>query len=76
MSRLGKRSVDIAGHRTSISLEAEFWAGLQEIAAGRRVPLRRLIAEIDAGRGTSNLSSAIRVFVLADARARTTQAGP
>ncbi|HVV94064.1 MAG TPA: ribbon-helix-helix domain-containing protein [Hyphomicrobiales bacterium] len=59
-----KRSVDIAGHRTSISLEAEFWAALKDIAAARGLPLRGLVAEIDAGRGERNLSSAIRVFVL------------
>jgi predicted DNA-binding ribbon-helix-helix protein len=63
-----KRSVDIAGHRTSISLEAEFWEALKEIAAARETPLRRLVAEIDAGRGQRNLSSAIRVFVLAATR--------
>jgi predicted DNA-binding ribbon-helix-helix protein len=39
-----KRSVDIAGHRTSISLEAEFWEALKEIAAARETPLRRLVA--------------------------------
>jgi predicted DNA-binding ribbon-helix-helix protein len=63
-----KRSVDIAGHRTSISLEAEFWAALKDMAAARGTPLRRLVAEIDAGRGRRNLSSAIRVCVLAATR--------
>jgi predicted DNA-binding ribbon-helix-helix protein len=66
-----KRSVDIAGHRTSFSLEAEFWAALKEIAARRGTPLRRLVAEIDAGRGARNLSSAIRVFVLDAVRGET-----
>jgi predicted DNA-binding ribbon-helix-helix protein len=65
-----KRSVDIAGHRTSISLEAEFWDALKDAAAVRHVPLRRLVAEIDAERGAHNLSSAIRVFVLAEIRRR------
>ncbi|MFI4987668.1 MAG: ribbon-helix-helix domain-containing protein [Alphaproteobacteria bacterium] len=60
---LAKRSVTIAGHRTSVSLEAPFWAALQEIAARRGLSLNALIEEIDRGRG-GNLSSAIRVFVL------------
>jgi len=58
-----KRSVLIAGHRTSVSLEPEFWAALKAIAAKQGSSLNRLIAEIDAER-SGNLSSAIRVFVL------------
>ncbi len=58
-----KRSVVIAGHRTSVSLEPAFWDALKAVAARRGVSLNRLIAEIDAAR-TGNLSSAIRVFVL------------
>lgn len=58
-----KRSVVIAGHRTSVSLEAAFWRELKRIAAARRVTVNQLVAEIDRGR-SSNLSSAIRVFVL------------
>ncbi len=58
-----KRSVTIAGHRTSVSLEAAFWAALAEIAARRGLSLNALVAEIDRGRN-GNLSSAIRVFVL------------
>ena len=58
-----KRSVLIAGHRTSVSLEPEFWEALKAIAAQRGSSLNQLIAEIDAERG-GNLSSAIRVFVL------------
>ena len=65
-----KRSVAIAGHRTSVSLEAPFWDALKDIAAGRRVSVQALIGEIDAGRGGANLSSAIRVFVLREARGR------
>ncbi|MFN3077352.1 MAG: ribbon-helix-helix domain-containing protein [Alphaproteobacteria bacterium] len=61
--KVRKRSVLIAGHRTSVSLEAEFWDGLQRIARDRAVTVGRLIAEIDAGR-EGNLSSALRVFVL------------
>lgn len=64
-----KRSVAIAGHRTSISLEAPFWDALRALAARRGQSLQRLVAEIDAGRGPANLSSAIRVRLLAEARA-------
>ena len=62
--KITKRSVSIAGHRTSISLENAFWDALKDIAAQRDVALAQLIREIDATRQT-NLSSAIRVFVLA-----------
>ena len=62
-----KRSVRIAGHPTSISLEAAFWEALREIAACRQVPVAALVAAIDAGR-SGNLSSAIRLFVLDSAR--------
>lgn len=58
-----KRSVVIAGHKTSVSLEAPFWEALKEIAVGRRTSVNRLIAELDRRRD-GNLSSAIRVFVL------------
>ena len=67
---IAKRSVTIAGHRTSVSLEAEFWEALGEIARERGLPLGALVAEIDAGRGTGNLSSALRLHVLADLRAK------
>jgi len=66
-STLRKRSVTIAGHRTSVSLEPPFWSALREIAAARGVSLNALIAEIDDGR-SGNLSSALRVFVLEVAR--------
>ncbi len=59
-----KRSIAIAGHRTSVSLEEPFWTALQGIARERGRSMASLIAEIDAGRGPQNLSSAIRVFVL------------
>ena len=65
-----KRSVAIAGHRTSVSLEAPFWAELNEIARQRGRSAQALVAEIDAGRAGQNLSSAIRVFVLAAVKAR------
>jgi predicted DNA-binding ribbon-helix-helix protein len=60
-----KRSLSIAGHRTSIALEPEFWAGLELMAAARGLPLAALIREIDEGRDAPNLSSAVRVAVLA-----------
>ncbi|MGV6873347.1 ribbon-helix-helix domain-containing protein [Pseudochelatococcus sp. B33] len=63
-----KRSVMIAGHRTSVSLEQPFWDALREIAEARGSSIAGLIAEIDARRGDSNLSSAIRLFVLAHFR--------
>ncbi len=62
-----KRSLDIAGHRTSISIEPEFWAALQRCAEADGRSVRSLIAEIDAARLAvpgRNLSSAIRVYVL------------
>lgn len=62
-----KRSVKIAGHATSVTLEDEFWEALGEIATKRGVSLNHIIAEIDAGR-SGNLSSAIRVFVLKSVR--------
>lgn len=60
-----KRSLSIAGHRTSIALEREFWIGLETMAADKDVPLAALIREIDEGRVSPNLSSAVRVAVLA-----------
>ena len=63
-----KRSLTIAGHRTSIALEAEFWAGLEALAARRNIRLTALIEAIDRNRDGPNLSSALRVAVLADAR--------
>jgi predicted DNA-binding ribbon-helix-helix protein len=65
-----KRSVMIAGHRTSVSLEDPFWAALREIAAARGQSVQALVGTIDAGRGAQNLSSAIRVFVLDAVRGR------
>jgi predicted DNA-binding ribbon-helix-helix protein len=60
---ISKRSVLLAGHRTSISLEEPFWAALRAIAGRRGVSLNALVAEIDERR-SGNLSSALRVFVL------------
>lgn len=59
-----KRSIVIAGHKTSVSLEDAFWEALKEIAASRRLTLSDLVATIDSSRTQGNLSSAIRLFVL------------
>jgi predicted DNA-binding ribbon-helix-helix protein len=59
-----KRSIVIAGHKTSVSLEDAFWKGLKEIASGRDMTLSELVAAIDSERQHGNLSSAIRLFVL------------
>ena len=59
-----KRSIVIAGHKTSVSLEDAFWQGLKEIAVEREMTLSDLVAAIDTGRQHGNLSSAIRLFVL------------
>lgn len=60
-----KHSLTLRGHRTSVSLEAEFWAAFREIAAAEGRPLNVLAAEIDAARDPARgLASAIRVFVL------------
>jgi predicted DNA-binding ribbon-helix-helix protein len=59
-----KRSIVIAGHKTSVSLEDAFWKGLKEIATGRELTLSDLVASIDTDRRHGNLSSAIRLFVL------------
>jgi predicted DNA-binding ribbon-helix-helix protein len=64
VTALRKRSVTIAGHRTSVSLEAPFWDALKEIADERGLSLNALIAKVDRTRA-DNLSSALRVFVLA-----------
>ena len=67
MTTVIKRSVMIAGHTTSITLEDEFWKRLKAIAKARGSTLSKLVAEIDKERGKGNLSSAIRVFVLREA---------
>ena len=65
-----KRSIVIAGHKTSVSLEDAFWKGLKEIANGRELTLSELVASIDTDRHHGNLSSAIRLFVLDHYRAQ------
>lgn len=65
-----KRSLTIRGHRTSVSLEAAFWDAFRRIAAARGQSVNALAGEIDAARTPpASLASAIRVFVLAEARA-------
>ena len=64
-----KRSIVIAGHKTSVSLEEAFWKGLKDIAIARDLTLSDLVASIDTGRHEGNLSSAIRLFVLDHYRA-------
>lgn len=67
-----KRSVSLAGHRTSIALEPAFWRALEEAAAARRMNLTALIGTVDAGRAEAEtpLASALRVFALTQARAQ------
>ena len=63
-SMVAKRSIVVAGHKTSVSLEDAFWNALKEIARKRHMTLSELVAEIDAQRQLGNLSSALRLFVL------------
>ena len=63
-SAVYKRSIVIAGHKTSISLEDAFWKSLKGIAVARNATLSELVASIDSQRQHGNLSSAIRLFVL------------
>jgi predicted DNA-binding ribbon-helix-helix protein len=65
-----KRSIIIAGHKTSVSLEDDFWKGLKEIARGRGLTLAEIASEIDSQRQSGNLSSNIRLFVLEHFRNR------
>lgn len=58
-----KKSIQLTGHRTSISLEPEFWQALQQIAQQKNTSVRKLIIQIDNTR-TSNLSSSLRVYIL------------
>jgi predicted DNA-binding ribbon-helix-helix protein len=63
-STVVKRSIVLAGHKTSVSLEDAFWEGLKEIAKAKRVTLSDLVGGIDVDREHGNLSSALRLFVL------------
>ncbi len=64
-----KRSFSLAGHRTSVALEAEFWEALAALAAARGLTLAALVAELDAARAPDQaLASALRVFALRERR--------
>jgi predicted DNA-binding ribbon-helix-helix protein len=63
-----KRSLTIAGHRTSLSLEPEFWQALQDAARAEKKTLASLVSEVDRTRGTRNLSSAVRVWLFRRAK--------
>jgi predicted DNA-binding ribbon-helix-helix protein len=67
-SAVAKRSVVIGGHKTSVSLEEPFWAEVRAIAEAQRVTVSTLLRRIDHERQNTNLSSAIRVFVLQHVR--------
>jgi predicted DNA-binding ribbon-helix-helix protein len=69
-SAIAKRSVVLDHHKTSISLEDDFWNGVRAIADRKKMKLTELLAQIDSERNQSNLSSAIRVFVLNEMRAQ------
>lgn len=70
MSGVVKRSISIRGHRTSFSLEKEFFDELSRMAATRQIPMARLVVEIDEKRAReTNLSSALRLYVLENLRA-------
>jgi predicted DNA-binding ribbon-helix-helix protein len=64
------------GHKTSVSLEEEFWTALKEIAHFQGVTVSSLVTAIDATRKQSNLSSAVRVFVLEHLQNKGAQSGP
>ena len=65
MSGLRKRSVQVSGHATSVSIEEAFWTELTDAAGRRGVSINQMISEIDKGRD-GNLSSALRLFVLTE----------
>ncbi|ASY63660.1 hypothetical protein SJ05684_c22190 [Sinorhizobium sojae CCBAU 05684] len=74
---IAKHSATLHGHRTSFTLEDPFWQELKSIAKSRGIPLARLIAEIDDNRDPEgNLSSALRLYVLAWVKRRADAAGP
>ena len=71
-----KRSVNLQGHATSVSLEDEYWAELKRMAAESGIPVAALIERIDAARQVANLSSALRLAVLADLKAKAAAVSP
>jgi len=74
-SSILKRSIVIEGHKTSVSLEDDFWNELKQIASGQRTTLSQLVEKIDEARQHGNLSSAIRLFVLGHFHKQTEVAG-
>jgi predicted DNA-binding ribbon-helix-helix protein len=70
MSQVTKRSIAIGNHKTSVSLEDEFWSSLREIALTEGTNLKDLITEIDSQRDHANLSCAVRLYVLDHYRLR------
>jgi predicted DNA-binding ribbon-helix-helix protein len=75
-SAVVKRSIVIAGHRTSVSLENDFWSGLKEIGREHKMTLSSLITDINDRRPDTNLSSAVRLFVLRHFRSKISQTFP
>ena len=75
-SAVVKRSIMIYGHKTSISLEDEFWRGLREIAAYKKMTVPALVEQIYDSRWTINLSSATRIFVFSYFRRRVAKDRP
>jgi len=71
-SSIVKHSIIIDGHKTSVSLEDAFWSDLKEIAHAQRATVSKLVTQIDEARQQSNLSSAIRLFVLEHIRSHGT----
>lgn len=71
-----KRSIVIAGHKTSVSLEDMFWTGLKDIAERQHVTLSTMVGDINTQRRQGNLSSAIRLFVLDQFRRQATDQVP
>jgi predicted DNA-binding ribbon-helix-helix protein len=71
-----KRSIVVAGHKTSVSLEEAFWNGMKEISALRKMTLSELVGEIDGNRQQGNLSSAIRLYVLDHFKSRSRPSMP
>ena len=64
LAKLKKRSFSVAGHRTSVALEPEFWIALEKQARAERLHLVALISRVDSSRGDRPLASALRVYAL------------
>lgn len=71
-----KRSVTLNAHATSVSLEDQYWEELKRMASELDLSLATLIERVDAARGTHNLSSALRLAVLADLKAKAAETPP